>query len=699
MRWKHKLYAGFVLFFSFAFSAHAQFQLPGQGGSLRDRMDQERQGINFTDEKAFSKSKEFIRNDSTYYGGWFLQGAFFYFRAADADGFARAIKPLEKALKLIEKDYKWQLRTRTSDFFTFFNVYRRQEDYGFICYYLEQCYQNIEQPDKAMEVLRKVRDKNMQLEFAVEPYNTMSWLYHRNRVYTSSQYSFLKNSVKENNDMAMKMLDSAAWKYQRDYYLNIRIFQPNFIEQQRYGVYHYKAILFAYNFEVDSAEYYYGLMQDWAGFSNNNYANFKYVCADFKTAEEFYAQAASREDYSEKRTREFNYMRGMIGIYKGQPEQSDSLLSKVIEQQGSTPGFGWHSIGLARAQFYQGLTAESQHRMNKANAFHELHIGTTWGQEQYELCIALYNYMNKVHEEKEYMFEHNGFWEWCNPKRWFRWMTLNIQQYTLKMVVASLLANNPERADVIYTLFSSENLMSFDEVWFLIGGFSNDYFIDRYKKLIETDKRKNVKKYFKYFVGRLLLNEGKAEEAETYLKEVLEDKDLDTAYERLLIARCYEALAESYDQQDKEEARMKCAVKFYEIYPQLVPYSDVELPFRLSVTGDGTEEFKTIREEFESCDIEWTEDTKAPKVSVEFKTNGKNREIHYRISGDKDSTLVSGAMVIKKTEDTGKLLAYRIFGIKKKEIGKKVEVPLPKKNKNPKDSLNKTDSVAVEDPV
>lgn len=678
----------------------AQFQLPGQGGTPRDAMDQERQGINFEDMKAYTKGKEFIRRDSTYYAGYYLQGAFLYYRAADADGFARAIVPLEKAMKLIEKDYKWQLRTRTSDFFTFFNVYQRQQDYGFMAYFLEQCYQNIEQPDKAMEVLRRVRDKNMQLEFAVEPYNTMAWLYHRNRMFTSDRYAFLKNTVKENNSMAMKMLDSAAWKYNRDYYLNTRIFLPNFVEQQRFGIYHYKAILFAYNFEVDSAEYYYSQMQEWQGFSNNNYANFKYTCGEFKLAEDFYTIAASNEDLSEKRTREYNYMRGMIDVYKGIPAHSDSVLNRVIERQGSTPGFGWHSIGLARALHYEGLTAESQHRLKKANDFHELHIGTTWGQEQYELCIALFNYMNKLHEAKEMCFENDGFWYWWNPFNfhWAEQLLLKMEANSLKMIVAALLANNPERPDVIYTLFSSENLMSFDEVWFLLSDFSNNYFIDKYKKLLETDKREKVKKYFRYFLGRLLLQKGEEEDAETYLKAVLNDETLDTTYDRLLIARCYEGLAEAYEEQDKDAESRSAALTFYKTYPQLVPYSDVRIPFRLSVTGDNTEDFKAIREELEDTDIDWTEETTAPKVEVEFRINGKNKEIHYAVYGPQNEPILSGAMMIKKTEDTGKLLAYRIFGIKKTEIGQKVETLMPDKAKHGKDSLKNNDTIADEEP-
>lgn len=666
--------------------------------NYREQMLQEKQGINFESEKAREKAKEFIRIDSNFYAGHMLEGAYLYFRASDLNGYARAIKPLEKAMAKIERDYKWQLRTRTSDLFQFFQVYQYQQDYGFISYFLEQAYQNIERPDKAMEVLRRVRERNMQMEFAVETYNTMAWLYHRNRVYDSSRFGFLKNTVKENNDAALLCLDSAGMKYRKDYYLNTRIFLPNFVEQQRFGVYHYKAILFAYDFQIDSAQHYYELMQDWNGFSNNNYANFKYLCGDFKTAEEFYGIAEQREDFSEKRTREFNYMRGMINIYKAQPAKADTLLDKVIAAQGSTPGFGWHSIGLARAQHYEGLTAESQDRLNKADEFAEMHIGTTWGEEQYNICIGSFHYLNKLHEERELLFEKNGFWTWINPVNWLAKLRLEYSIYLLKTNIASLLANNPERADVIYSLFSSENLLSFDEVWFAISDFSNEYFIELYKKRLETDKRPKVKKYFRYMIGRLLVQEGEDEEALKYFHEALDDEELDPEYEKLLMARCYEGLALAHDELDHDDSTAHYTLEMYRTFPQLLPYSTLELEFRVKFTGDqDTEEFKTIRADFEACDIEVTEDANAPLIEIEFKTNGKNKEIHYRVSDAMNEAIISDAMIIKKTEDTGALLAYRMFGIKKKEIGKKINTPAILKDKNGKDSVK--DSTVVKEPA
>jgi len=41
------------------------------------------------------------------------------------------------------------------------------------------------------------------------------------------------------------------------------------------------------------------------------------------------------------------------------------------------------------------------------------------------------------------------------------------------LVLAELVARDPERAQVIYTIFSSENLINFDEVWSVIDGFGN----------------------------------------------------------------------------------------------------------------------------------------------------------------------------------------------------------------------------------
>src|SRR5262245_9110469 len=144
--------------------------------TVRDQIDRERAEVgSFLNDKALQKSRSFIRRDSTYYVGYLMQGAFLFFRANDELGFRRAIEPLEKSMAYMEKDYDKQLRTRTNNYAIYSANYRYHYDYGLITYFLSRCYQNVEQQELAMQVVRHVQDRNFQMETSLDSYNTMSW--------------------------------------------------------------------------------------------------------------------------------------------------------------------------------------------------------------------------------------------------------------------------------------------------------------------------------------------------------------------------------------------------------------------------------------------------------------------------------------------------------------------------------------------
>src|SRR5574337_1275391 len=215
--------------------------------------------------------------------------------------------------------------------------------------------------------------------------------------------------------MAQMYLDSSIIKTGLDASIDVGLIDASRFNALYLFTYHYKAILFDYELEIDSANYYYDILLRTGYYSSNNYAEFQYAQGQFQLADDFFHEAETREGSVEKRTKEYYYMRSHLDIYRGDPRSADSLLRHVIEVQGSTPGFGWHSIALSRALMYEGLTAESQQRLQKAEDFHELHIGTTWGQEQYNLCIASLGYNNSLHFKKEYDFERDQWYAWMNP--------------------------------------------------------------------------------------------------------------------------------------------------------------------------------------------------------------------------------------------------------------------------------------------
>lgn len=720
--------------------AHAQ-------NNVRERIDMDRRYLRFDDEKTYEKSRGFIRDDSTFYIGHMYMGAFFFYRAADKQGFERVVPFLEKAMQLIEKDYDQQLRTRTNDIYTYLRVNPYQNDYSNIAYWLQQSYQNIEKPDKAFEVLNRFRDRNLQYEQSMESYNTMAWIYHRNRTYTSKNFAFLKNTVHDNDSMAYLYLDSAIYKIQNDAEVNVGIYDASYINRLYYFTYHYKAILFDHDLEIDSTNFYYDILLRSGYYSSNNYAEFQHAIGEFQNAEDYFIEAESREGGSlEKRTKEYFYMRGQIEIYKGKPQAADSLLKKVIDQQGYTPGFGWHAIGLARALQYEGLNAESQKWANKAANFEEVHISTTWGQEQYNLAVATLNYTNKKRFYEEYLFENDQWWFWINPANWWVCSNYEVEERKFKLILATLVARNPERVEVIYPLLTSENLINFDEVWSVIDGFGPDYFIDVYKKLLENDKRPRLKKYFAYILGRLYLSKGDNKNAKNYFEMTLSAPDISDPYEKLLYARTCEGMAMASSKNSDKEYWTR---EMYNTYPQLVPFTDLKMKFQMEGEWQGVgkssgtiwgimifgilltlalymlHKYRVVKfhwsfvilpmllivilscvlfyvnaekeknnlpaaivSSLRDCAIDFNSKGSDPLVSLDFEKTKDAMEIAYTVDDEAGDVLQEGILRVPddQMDEAGKLLAYRLYGISKTKIGDQPE-PEPEKKKDGKDSV------------
>jgi Tfp pilus assembly protein PilF len=462
---------------------------------------------------------------------------------------------------------------------------------------------------------------------------------------------------------------------------NNGLYDPGYLNRQYLSTFHYKAMIYDYLLDIDSANYYYDQLIQNRAYSSNNYAEFKLAMGEMQEAELYFREAEEREQSVEKTTKEYFYMRGTLATYRGHPEQADTLLNKVLQSQGSTPGYGWHCIGLARAQHYEGLTAESQERINKAARFQELHIGTTWGQEQYNLAVSSLQYLNQLNFKREYMFEHDEWYFWFNPVNWYRWVKYTIEIRHHKMLLASLVADNPERDQVIYSLFSPENLITFDEVWSVMEGFGNEYFIKMYLNRLETDKRPRLKKYYRYVLGKLYLAEGKDAEATKYFEEITSDPECNDPFQSLLMARTYEALAQASGGAKRKE----CIERMYRIYPQLLPFSELTMQFQLQTQGHDAAEEKII-DQLKNTRIDFTNDENAPTVHLSFARKGEAMDISYSVQ-QLGNQLRQGTFRVEKADlsDAGKLIAYHLFGVEKTKIGEQViAAPQPEKKKEEK---------------
>ncbi len=630
----------------------------------RYEIDAKRMGTNINSADALPRSREFIRIDSSYYVGWMYEGIYKVDHAADFLGYKNAIIPLERALFQLERDYARMLRTRSADLMVYYPAYRFHADYATIAYHLMDCYQNTEQPLEAYHLIRRTLKWNFQNEMFMQSYNYLAWTVHRNRFYTSARLPFLKNSIRENEQLAHGYLDSALRKVRRDSPLNASFF-PGYESGARQSVYHYKAMLYSYALNIDSAQYYYKLMSTTPLFSHNNYATFLSICGNFRAAEKEY-DLASVQDAGDKRLQEWAYYSSILDIYKGRPERGISNMKDMIKAVGSTPGFGWYNIALARCCTYNGDIRESERYINKAEAFKEVHIGTTLGQSHYDFSINLIKLLNNVNRIQQIKFENKGWW--YSPSALSGLGKELGSQYLLQYLIVNQFAMNPERDLVVYKLFSTESTVSWDEIWFLIRDFSTRFFLDKFRKEIEEDQRPLVKKYFKLNVAKLLIGRGDYTGAKKVLYDILNSEQTDMEYEKLFVARTFEALAECAKKLDNTAEYNEYLYSMYTHYPQLLPFSDLKPNMRLQVLGNAD---KQLVSRLKDCNINWVNDAQTPaaRATLSFsKANNKKVVTYYVMDKSGREIVARENYTYTHPEEAAVIIAYRLFNVDKKIV-------------------------------
>lgn len=651
-----------------SFAADAQPMMHRRNPAQRYEIDAKRMGTDMLSADALPRSREFKRIDSSYYVGWMYEGAYKHERAADYVGYKNAAVPLEKALLLMEKDYKKELATRSPDVAVYVYAYRYQIDYTTIAYYLMDCYANIEDPVKVYNLLRRVLKWNFQRDYFMDAYNYLGWTVHRNRFYTSDKYFFLKSSIEENERLANRYLDSGLRRININRHINSQIFPPGYEQQEKNSVYHYKAMLYSYAIKVDSARYYYELLRKSGIFPHNNYATFRSICGDFREAEKEYEEAIA-QDSRDKRLKEWAYYTSIINIYKSQPKEGVSLMRDMIKANGSTPGFGWYNIALARALYYDGQLSESNRHINKAAEFKELHIGTTLGQTHYDFSTQLVKLMNKEAELERKKFENSNWW--YNPNVLGSMAKLLSEKYVQQYLIINQFAMNPERDKVVYKLFSTESTVGWDEIWYLIKDFSTKFFLKRFEKEAQTDDRKYVRKYFKLFVAKLQMKQGNYKEARLLLDEILHDPNMDAEYEKLFIARVYQAQAECAMERKDNLAYSNIVYKLYQFYPQLIPNSGLKMNMRMRIVGRADDK---VIERLKACNINWVDNSNvpAPEAYVSFSGTGNKKRIKYYVMDKSGEYAVQEqSFAYSKPDVAAVQLAYKLFNIGMKEVEKK----------------------------
>ncbi|MEQ9425589.1 MAG: hypothetical protein RJQ09_14285 [Cyclobacteriaceae bacterium] len=644
----------FLFFFLLSISA----QLFGQRIEI-DRLERDFEG-SFRDREAYELSQKFIQIDSTYYTGHYFEALYRYFRASDQLGYQQAIKPLTKAIFYMDKDYSRELR-RTTDLFVYINTYQYQRKYAVLIDLLEKCYQYTNEPDKAIGVIRKLIKKDFVFNFGVQPYASLSWIYHRNRTYKPDKYPFLKNSIEENVQLASKFADSikiTTRKNQR----YIRQWFADFANGADGSYYHFKDLIYSYLLKIDSAEYCAAQLERLDNLSKNNYGNLQFIQANYEKAEEYYDMARDQDGYQFKSTKEFDYMQSVIRIFKNDLKGAELMVANSLDVLGPTPGFGWNNIAMARVNYYAGDLEKSKEHADKAAQFLETHINSTWGKLQYDRNTLLFEYLYHQQKIKEIRFNNKFYWLSLNDLTDIAYHFF--KKENAHLILTSDLSANPERFLVLYNIFATENTIFFDEIWEIIKTFNSKYFIRLFEEKRNSDPRPGIIKYYNYYIAKFHLEDGEDELAISHFQKVLEDATLDPNYEKLLIGRVYEGLALAYDNLEMPEESDSFLVRFYETYPQLVPFSPLKMKMNLEVSYQSrSEEEIELVEAIKSTNLQWTEakQENLPTLQINFEVEDGKKQVAYSIV-DTKSEGVEGRVRLETA--AAEKVIYAAFGIK-----------------------------------
>jgi hypothetical protein len=525
---------------------------------------------------------------------------------------------------------------------------------------LRECYDNIEMPDSVIWVLDEV-DK---YKFPKEHLTTTTyraWTYHRNRFFTADKFSFLKNSIEENERMAFYYCYQSLGKIQRNQVKNDQWFGIGQALQDRLNVYHYLALLHCYNKHYDSAEYYYQRLAESGTVSWNNYGNMKHELGSFQTSIEYF----TRDKYKsyQKMLREPFYFLPMLNVYAGRTKEAMAISKEAIEYAGSTPGFGWYNISLARSYMYDGQLDSAEYALNKAADFKEIHIGTTLTQGQYDFTVNMLKLQltdRKIAQEK---FMNSGWW--YSPSSLYKIASLKVEKMLVQYVLINQMSANQERDRTVYDLFCSEATTTFDEAYYLIKDFSPKYFTKKYETYQQKDPRKDVNRYFQLFTHQMQWADGKEETALTGYRQMVKDVLLDTSNEKLFLGRLYEGLYKGNKEDGNKQDQQFYANSLYETYPQLVPFTGVKMKMKLNVSGTDDEAIGKVVKEIKNSNINWTDeaDGNTGIASVSFSKKGDKYEaIINAKAGNNKPVAVNEKMLFKETEGAGKEIALRMFG-------------------------------------
>ena len=629
--------------------------------AARYEIDVKRNGLSHDSREALIRSREFIRLDPTYYVGYLYEGVFKYERAVDYLGFKNCISPLKKSIELLENEFSAKLKARYYSREEFELLRVVQYDYRMLVFCLMEAYANLEHPDSVINLLERYNSWNLQRDI-LGANNYIAWTIHRNRFYTKEKYSFLENSIKENDKKALQYLHKSLAETNRKADLNEQIFSYLYIEGDRLSAYHYLAMIHEYEQNMDSAMYYFQKMEYYNIFPYNNYATFLFVNGDFATADGYFRISRAHES-GDKRLQESECYNVIMEIFKGNPVEGIKQINEVVRENGSTAGWGWYNIALARGFLYNGQIEKAEQHLTKAKNFKELHIGTTWGQTHYDTTIKFLQAIIDKQKIAEQKFENRTYW--MSLKSLTAIANYKLSFLFNQLVLLNQLASNPERQEVFFKVFASECTVTFDEIMLALrDAFGNKYFMRLYEQLIDTDKRTLIKKYMRLYLSNICNQRGDNDKALQILDKIKDIDYIDDEYEVLFSARIYELYARIAPTKEKRRENL---MKFYSTYPQLVPYSGLQMSFRLEVQSNGTNKTENaILNKLENYNINIVgkQETDTPKAKISFANDGKTDILEIEVVDALGRKITPSTKIMYDNIDVAtRKLAYGLFNI------------------------------------
>jgi hypothetical protein len=397
-------------------------------------------------------------------------------------------------------------------------------------------------------------------------------------------------------------------------------------------------------------------------FPYNNFAIFCFVNGDFSNADMYFHISRSRET-GDKRLKESEYYGTVIEILKSNPVAAIKGMNEVIRENGSSAGWGWYNIALARSFLYNGQIDKAGQHLKKAQNFKELHIGTTWGQSHYNFSLKFLQTAigrQKIEAEKfenrNYLLSLKSLANIAKNKAGF---------FFNQLVLLNQLAANPERERVFFNIFASESTVTFDDIMLALrDAFGNKYFTRFYEKLLGNSQRGFIQKYIKLYLAYIYAERGEKSKALQLLDKILAIEYIDDEYEALFLARIYELYAQI---SETPEERRKNLLKFYDTYPQLVPYSGLQMSFRLEVKSSGTNKTEDIilkKLQDYNISIANKKEIDVPKATISFANDGKTDILEFEVTGSSGKTITPRTKIPYDNVDIAtRKLAYGLFNI------------------------------------